>query len=125
MEHDASSDELLVAYQACLADALRCLLTAEGVDGNDSDGLLASTLRLHLRKQQAFIEYSRTSAQFGAVDVRHDDFVQQANQDAIQRRLLIECFQGTSLHYAPIQRCIQYQLNSTSPTSHSPTGRGL
>jgi hypothetical protein len=133
-------DDPLVAYKAGLAAALSCLLTAEEgeenrIRGSDSGAaaaapgvveLLASTLRLHLRKQQAFNEYyyiqkQITSARLVTVNSRDNDDLQTTltttntaaaaaaaiqtvmtddDEDSIRRRqLLMECFQGVNLHY--------------------------
>ncbi|EFX88610.1 hypothetical protein DAPPUDRAFT_220795 [Daphnia pulex] len=126
-------DDPLVAYKAGLAAALSCLLTAEEgerIGGSDSGAaaaapgvveLLASTLRLHLRKQQAFNEYYSiqkqiTSARLVTVNSRDNDDLQTTltttntaaaiqtvtddDEDSIRRRqLLMECFQGVNLHY--------------------------
>lgn len=133
-------DDPLVAYKAGLAAALSCLLTAEEgeenrIRGSDSGSaaaaapgvveLLASTLRLHLRKQQAFNEYyyiqkQITSARLVTVNSRDNDDLQTTltttntaaaaaaaiqtvtddDEDSIRRRqLLMECFQGVNLHY--------------------------
>ncbi|KAK4019256.1 Uncharacterized protein APZ42_030539 [Daphnia magna] len=125
MEQNYFTDDPLVAYKANLAQVLHCLLwTDEGEEnrrGNDSGvvELLASTLRLHLRKQQAFNEYvQQTSARLVAVDVRDNDnnlptittntaiqrqiaAVTDDDDDLIRRRrLLMECFQGVNLHYS-------------------------
>ncbi|XP_046440843.1 uncharacterized protein LOC124191581 [Daphnia pulex] len=129
-------DDPLVAYKAGLAAALSCLLTAEEgeenrIRGSDSGAaaapgvveLLASTLRLHLRKQQASNEYyyiqkQITSARLVTVNSRDNDDLQTTltttntaaaaaiqtvtddDEDSIRRRqLLMECFQGVNLHY--------------------------
>nr|CAH0111183.1 unnamed protein product [Daphnia galeata] len=151
MEHNHYLDDPLVAYKAGLAEALGCLLTAEDEGeerGSDSGApgvveLLASTLRLHLRKQQAFNEYiqKQTSARLVAVNIRDndDDLPQQTtttsntnsssstaiqtvtddddDEDLIGRRqLLIECFQGVNLHYSSST----IQQLQTPPSSPEP-----
>lgn len=150
MEHNHFLDDPLVAYKAGLAEALGCLLTAEDEGeerGSDSGApgvveLLASTLRLHLRKQQAFNEYiqKQTSARLVAVNIRDndDDLPQQTtttsntnsssstaiqtvtddddDEDLIGRRqLLIECFQGVNLHYSSSTIIQQLQTPPSSP----------
>lgn len=152
MEHNHYLDDPLVAYKAGLAEALGCLLTAEDEGeerGSDSGApgvveLLASTLRLHLRKQQAFNEYiqKQTSARLVAVNIRDndDDLPQQTtfttttsntnsssstaiqtvtdddDEDLIRRRqLLIECFQGVNLHYSSSSTIQQLQTPPSSP----------
>ena len=131
MEQRNYVDDPLVAYKAGLAAALSCLLTAEEGEekrrGSDSGApgvveLLASTLRLHLRKQQAFNEYyiqAQTSARLVAVNSRDNDdppcqqtaltttntaaaiqTLTDDEEDLIRRRqLLTECFQGVNLRY--------------------------
>lgn len=159
MEQSNYVDDPLVAYKAGLAEALSCLLTAEEgeerrIRGSDSGAaaaaapgviveLLASTLRLHLRKQQAFNEYiqKQTSARLVAVNIRDndDDLPQQTtttsntnsssstaiqtvtddddDEDLIGRRqLLIECFQGVNLHYSSST----IQQLQTPPSSPEP-----
>ncbi len=144
-------DDPLVAYKAGLAEALSCLLTAEEgeerrIRGSDSGAaaaaapgviveLLASTLRLHLRKQQAFNEYiqEQTSARLVAVNSRDNDDLQTTltattntaaaiqtvtddDEDSIRRRhLLMECFQGVNLHY--YSSSVQHQQQTTAPPS--------
>ena len=151
MEHNHFLDDPLVAYKAGLAEALGCLLTAEEGEERGSDSgapgvveLLASTLRLHLRKQQAFNEYiqKQTSARLVAVNIRDndDDLPQQTtfttttsntkssstaiqtvtdddDEDLIRRRqLLMECFQGVNLHYSSST----IQQLQTPPSSPEP-----
>lgn len=110
MEQASLVEEPLAAYKACLAQALACLLTAEGLDTSDSGELLASALRLHLRKQQAFTEYVQIASahQLVAVDIHtalNDCYTAagttlQTDQDLIRRRLLTECFQGVNLQHS-------------------------
>ncbi len=140
MEHYvAMGDEPLVAYKACLAEALHCLLTAElGEEEGDSGELLASTLWQHLRKQLAFTEYVQlqTSARLVSVDIRDNDesatsspttkntsVDEDDDDDLNRRRLLMECFQGVNLYYSsPTQQ--HCPLPQSSPP-HSHVGPSL
>lgn len=137
MMEDYVVEEPLVAYKACLAEALQCLLTAEGLERSDSGELLASALRLHLRKQQAFTEYVQTSAQLVAVDIRDNDddsgssdsttLDQADDEDSIRRRLLVQCFQGVNLHYPASAHHQHYHYHRPLPTGspHSQLGPSL
>ena len=121
MEHNVAmeDDESLSAYKACLAEALHCLLTDELLlgEGEDNSGeFLASTLRLHLRKQLAFREYTQQFTSALAVDTTS----QTVDDDSIRRKLLMQCFQGANLYYSPIQ-----SSPSPSPSPHSQIGPSL
>lgn len=137
MEQNYAADDPF-AYKATLANVLHCLLsTDEGAENRRGSNsgvveLLASTLRLHLRKHQAFNEYvQQTSARLVAVDVRDNDdnlptitthtTIQRQiaavtdDDDLIQRRrLLMECFQGVNLHYSSNTQ--QHPTPPPSPT---------
>lgn len=78
------------SYKASLFE----LLLAEELK-SEQNSLLASTLRLHMEMETAYIEYLRTITSTPLMDVNSSDDHCYSNQ-----QIRINCFKGIDLHYS-------------------------
>ena len=82
------------SYKASLFE----LLLAEELK-SEQNSLLASTLRLHMEMETAYIEYFRTITSTTLIDVHSSDSSSDDHSYS-NHQIRINCFQGIDLHYS-------------------------
>lgn len=101
---DGQLDESLALYYGHLSDTVRLLAGADGA------AHLARVVSQHLIKQRAYDEYVRLAA--------------ACHEVPMDRRLLIECFQGADLRYGEAS-VASSMIPAASPLSSPSIGPGL